>query len=299
VLHLVKNAIRAPINANEEGEMPMITESSKLPFDEKPTQREGRIQRKALAKGVAGAPDNFEFNIYRFFPGYMTPRHRHNWEQMRFGLDSELTYEPSKVISTGSLVYFPEGAYYGPQESPVISDILLLQYGGASGQGYLSQEQLFAAREELMKVGQFKGGIYTHFTEDGKKHNKDGAEAIWEHVFKKRIRYVKPRIPESVKFEIEAFEWIASTEEGLEEKLLAVLTERKVKAAVFRSTHRTRLKVSADERQLFFTLKGEFSTLGKTYGPLTSVFCDRGESLEFSLEAGWESLAITLPQLPS
>ncbi len=279
--------------------MPVITESAKLPFEEKPTQRAGRIQWKELAKGVAGAADNFEFNIYRFFPGYTTPRHRHNWEQMRFGLNSELTYEPGKVISNGSLVYFPEGAYYGPQESPVISDILLLQYGGASGQGYMSQEQFFASREALMKTGEFNGGIYTCYDEVGKKHNQDGAEAIWEHVFKKKIHYVKPRIPESVKFQVDAFNWVPSGIDGVEEKLLAVLTERRVTAAMVRATRRTQLKVAADQRQLFFTFKGEFGVAGKTCGPQTSIYSDRGESLELTLEPGWESLMITLPQLPN
>jgi len=242
--------------------MPIVTESSKLEFEEKPTPRPGRIQWKELAKGVAGAADNFEFNIYRFHPGYTTPRHRHNWEQMRFGLNSELTYEPRKVVSNGSLVYFPEGAYYGPQETPTISEILLLQYGGASGQGYLSQEQLIAARAEMMKTGEFINGVYTWYV-DGKKHNQDAPEAIWEYVFKKKIRYVKPRIPESVKFEIDAFDWFPSDIDGLEEKFLAVLTERKVKAAVYRAVRPTTIKLGPDERQLYFTLKGEFSVLGK------------------------------------
>jgi hypothetical protein len=277
--------------------MPLITESAELAWEEKPTQREGRIQRKHLAKGREGAPDNFEFNLYRHIAGYGTPRHRHNWEQMRFGLNSTMTYDPGKSISTGSLVYFPEGAYYGPQETPETSEVLLLQYGGASGQGYLSQEQLFVAREALLKKGELKGGIYTWTDASGKKHNQDGAEAIWEEVFQRKIQYIKPRIPEPVKLETDAFHWVDSDTPGLEEKFLAMFTERKVKAMMVRATQAATLPVSANERNLFFTLKGNFSLAGRQCGTHTSLYSDRGEALTLALEPGWEALMITLPQI--
>lgn len=102
-----------------------------------------------------------------------------------------------------------------------------------------------------------------------------------------------------MKFEVDAFNWVPSGDDGVEEKLLAVLTERRVTAAMVRATRRTQFTVAADQRQLFFTFKGAFGVLGKTCGPQTSIYSDRGESLELTLEPGWESLLITLPQLPN
>lgn len=277
--------------------MPAITEAARLEWEDKPTPREGRIQRKALARGDASDPDNFEFNIYRFFPGYSTPRHRHNWEQFRFGLASTLTYDPGKEISDGTLVYFPEGAYYGPQESKTVSDVLLLQYGGASAQGYLSQEQLIAARAVMATTGEFRNGVYTWYDKDGTKHNQDASEAVWEHVFQKKIRYVKPRIPESVKMDPAAYDWLPAATAGLEEKLLGVFTERKVQATMLRAVAPTRLTVARDDRDLLFTLAGDFRLAGRAYGPHTALFSERGEELELQLEPGFEGLLIRLPNL--
>lgn len=277
--------------------MPMITESTTMEWEEKPTPREGRIQRKPLARGEEGAPDNFEFNLYRFFPGYSTPRHRHNWEQMRFGLESTLTYDPGKMISNNSLVYFPEGAYYGPQESKTTSDILLLQFGGASEQGYLSQEQLFKARAAMTEKGEFKNGIYTWYEADGTKHNQDASEACWEHVFQKKIRYIKPRIPESVKMDLDAYTWLPTGTPGLEEKLLGIFTERRVAAVAWRATAPCTLTLQRGQRDLLFSLAGGFTVNGRTCGKHTALFSERDEQLALHLAPGFEGLVITLPNL--
>lgn len=275
--------------------MPHVTETEKVEWFDKPSPRDGLIRIKPLAKGTPGAPDNFEFNLYHFGPGYFTPRHRHNFEQMRFALSGELTYDPKKPIRPGSLVYFPEGAYYGPQDNPVDSLILLLQYGGASGQGYLSQQQLIAARAEMSKTGNFHEGIYTWYDAGGKKHNMDGVEAIYEHVFKQPVRYVKPRIPESVCMDATAYEWIARGD-GIDEKLLGVFTERRASAAMLRATRGAQLKMPTAERQLLFTLEGGFRLGERECGKHTSVFCDRGEACTLDLLPGCEAIVYTLPR---
>ena len=274
--------------------MAIITESAKNDWRDKPSPRDGGIRIKPLARGVPGAPDNFEFNLYRFLKGYATPRHRHNFEQMRFGISGAITYDPGKPVSPGSLVYFPEGAFYGPQDNPVESDILLLQYGGASGQGYISQEQIIQARADMSKTGSFKDGIYTWYDATGKKHNKDGVEAIYEHVFGREVEYVNPRITESVKIDTLAYHWV-SAGAGLEEKPLATFTERRVSASMVRAIGTATLSLPADRRQLLFNFKGRFSVDGRSCGEQTSVYSDRGEALTLKLEPGWEALCVTLP----
>ena len=37
----------------------------------------------------------------------------------------------------GEIAYFPESAYYGPQEGGEDRIVVLLQFGGASGQGFI------------------------------------------------------------------------------------------------------------------------------------------------------------------
>src|SRR2546430_17696575 len=58
------------------------------------------------------------------------------------------------------LGYFPEGVMYGPQsqDPDKFSLALILQFGGTSGSGFLSQPEVDAAEGGLQKVGEFKKG---------------------------------------------------------------------------------------------------------------------------------------------
>jgi hypothetical protein len=276
--------------------MVLVTETAKMDWQEKPTPREGRIQRKPLAKGAPGAPNNFEFNLYRFHTDYTTPRHRHNFEQMRFGVKGLITYVPKKLIEPGTLVFFPEGAYYGPQETPETADILLLQYGGASGQGYLSQEQLFQAKAEMSKTGTFSEGVYTVVTDDGRKVNQDAVEACYEHVFHKKVDYSRPRIPEPIEIVSEAHSFVKTDIEGLWKKTLGVFTEREVSARIYEARAGTELPSDSSRRRLVFSLQGQMHLDGKTLEPLTSLYADQGEEMKLKLDTGWQGLMIELPR---
>ena len=61
--------------------------------------------------------------------------------------------------------YFPESVHYGPQERSEGLRTMVLQCGGASGQGYLSVAQREAMNAELNETGEFKKGLY-HYTDD-------------------------------------------------------------------------------------------------------------------------------------
>lgn len=275
--------------------MLVVTESAKMEWAAKSTPRKGTNRWKQLAKGGApGSPWNFEFNLYQFEAGYETPRHRHNFEQMRFALTGNMTYAPKKVMSPGSLTYFPEAAYYGPQVAPDTSNILVLQYGGASGQGYISLEQMMEARAELANTGTFDGGIYKYTDAEGRSHNLDGYEACWQHIKGEPVKFVKPRITEPVKFELAAHEWTESDLTGLQERFLASLTERHTTARVVRAASDTTVVFEPDQRVLLFTLAGDMTVDGATCGPETALFSE-GQRTEIAAHAGWESLMITLP----
>jgi hypothetical protein len=272
-----------------------IVESESADWEEKPTPRAGRIQYKPLAQGDPGAPHNFEFNLYRFHPGYFTPRHRHNFEQMRLALSGDMTYVKGATLEPGSLVYFPEGAFYGPQETPHVSDVLLLQYGGASGQGYMSQKQLWAARDELSKTGEFTGGVYSWTEENGKQHNQDAVEACYVHTFGKPVEYVKPRIPAPVEMVTGAYHWVDAQEPGMLEKLLGTFTERRVEVRMLKAADATRFVLPRGRRELLFSFAGDMRLGDTKLLKGTSVFCDKDEALELELEDGWEAIEVVLP----
>ena len=63
-------------------------------------------------------------------------------------------------MTPGTIGYFPEGTPYGPQSSSVSSLTLVLQFGGASGNGYMTLEQLEAGTAELKTHGTFERGCF-------------------------------------------------------------------------------------------------------------------------------------------
>ena len=77
--------------------------------------RSGGIDFKRLMQGTPGSPDNFEFSIVRTAGDYFTPRHRHNFDQVRYCIEGAMNYAPGKDLKAGTAGYFPEGTYYGPQ----------------------------------------------------------------------------------------------------------------------------------------------------------------------------------------
>ena len=91
---------------------------------------------KRLLRGRAGAPDNYELSLVLMDGDYTTPRHKHNFDQVRYMVEGEFGYGRSKdeVQQQGTIGYFPEGVSY-EQRAVRRSVTLLLQGGGASGAG--------------------------------------------------------------------------------------------------------------------------------------------------------------------
>jgi gentisate 1,2-dioxygenase len=46
-------------------------------------------------------------------PHYMSPRHRHTFQQIRFLVDGKMRYN-KEIYNAGDCLYIPEGTYYGP-----------------------------------------------------------------------------------------------------------------------------------------------------------------------------------------
>ena len=72
---------------------------------------------------------------------------------------------------------------------------IILQFGGASGLGYLSTAQTRAAVTELKRIGDFHEGLFhwpqQHPVNPGRI--QDAYEVVWEHIHQRAIEYPAPR----------------------------------------------------------------------------------------------------------
>src|SRR5205823_4501889 len=152
-----------------------VAEASSVESGVVGSMRTGVLEQKFLLTGRDGDPNNYLLNVGRTGTGgWSTPRHRHNFDQIRYVIKGTYPYAKGKSMPEGSVAYFPEGVHYGPQDRPEGLEMMVCQFGGASGSGYLSVAQREAANERLTKKGEFKNGVFTYFDENGQPHNKDG-----------------------------------------------------------------------------------------------------------------------------
>ena len=133
------------------------------------------VDFKRLLQGTEGAPDNFELSLVRTGGDYYTPRHRHNFDQVRLCLEGAMNWAPGRDLTAGMAGYFPEGTFYGPQADKQGSIVMLLQMGGAAGHGFMSYAQLGAGYEVLRPRGSFDGGAFT--SRDAQGRTPDGIVA--------------------------------------------------------------------------------------------------------------------------
>lgn len=205
--------------------------------------RSGGIDFKRLLQGTPGMPDNFELSIVRTTGDYYTPRHRHNFDQVRLCLEGAMNYAPGKDLKAGTVGYFPEGTFYGPQSDSSVSVILLLQMGGAAGYGFMGYQQLTDGYKKLSGLGRFDGGIFCRHTADGRVVRQDGYEAIWEDVNGRAVQYPPPRYQEAVIMYPDSFGWLATRDPGFELKHMATFGERALNIGEIRATRGSRHQV--------------------------------------------------------
>src|SRR5690349_17742178 len=127
-----------------------ITEIANVEGGSVGTMRDGKLDQKFLLTGDDNSPNNYLLNVgLTGGGGWGTPRHRHNFDQIRFVLKGSYPVSPHKVMKEGSIAYFPESVHYGPQDRPEGLEMMVIQFGGASGQGFLSSPMREAANEAL------------------------------------------------------------------------------------------------------------------------------------------------------
>ena len=138
-----------------------IVQGDKIEWVRGLEHRGGTFHFRHLLDGEPGTIDNFSLSMGRNDKDFVSPRHRHNFDQFRYQLEGDLNFARDGKMTPGMVGYFPEGASYGPQTSEATAMTIVLQFGGASGSGYLSRQECKQAHERAeASLGTFEGGVY-------------------------------------------------------------------------------------------------------------------------------------------
>jgi hypothetical protein len=270
--------------------------ASDIPFEQFSRHREGEILFCRLLQGQSASPDNFELSLVRTVGDYYTPRHRHNFDQVRLTVEGTFNYARGKDAPSGRVVYYPEGAPYGPQEVNGDPLILLLQAGGAAGHGFLTYDEISRGYTELASEGEFRNGTY-HGTDPatGKARNQDGYEAVWERITGSPVSYPAPRYAEPVDMDPDNFDWIdVDGEPGVACKLLGVFSERSLSLAFLHLDPGARHTVQEPKSPLLhFVVRGRVRVGGEDLGAHDAFMFEPGDGAS-TFEAIEDSEVFTL-----
>jgi hypothetical protein len=258
--------------------------------------RGGIFHNRLVLEGEPGTIDNFQLSMGRMSGEFYSPRHRHNFEQIRFQLAGSLDFDRDGKMTTGCVGYFPEGVYYGPQsqdpdEQPIA---IVLQFGGASGSGYVSRHEMKAGMDALSGQGEFKNGVFRRHADVEGKRNMDGYQAIWEHVNGRAMEYPKPRYSRPFLMDPENYEW-QPVAEGVAEKALGTFTE--CRSAVRMVRIEAGASFTARGRTVCFVTQGTGKIADQPLRLFTTLQLEAGESCAISADETVELLEMTLPNL--
>ena len=273
-----------------------IVDTTELTWDPiVPNTRGGDIYRKMI-RGAEGVREvDYDVRIELFSGGegtYKSIRHRHDFEQLRFAVSGRMDLG-FDVLEEGDVGYFPANAYYGPQECGDAL-ILIAQWGDH----FITKERSDAAVAELKEAGEFKDGFYHSVDEQGRPYKIDPLNAIWGKVFGQPYVPAPPRYKQPVLMTPSAFGW-SSPDGATRSRRLGVFSEISLEISTVQWVADGPLHVQLADNDnrptLLFTTKGTFSHDGLSFGPLTGVWIEPGESVKLEGSAESELLMVHFP----
>src|SRR5579859_4739602 len=92
-----------------------IVHGDEVPFLRGLQYRCGTFHSRNLMEGETGTIGNFSLVLGRNEGDFFSPRHRHNFEQIRFAFEGTLDFSKTGKMAEGMIGYFPEAVSYGPQ----------------------------------------------------------------------------------------------------------------------------------------------------------------------------------------
>jgi hypothetical protein len=292
------NIGKASVRRNLMTPVVTIVNIADLPLEGVQRGRVNMIRRKRLPldTGVPGVTCEFSLSIVP--EGYFTPRHRHNFDQIRYTLTGVQSTGYGD-LGPGEIGYFPEGAHYGPQAQQGECSTLVLQFQGASGEHLLSNEEMNATYQKMMTDGAvFENGIYRGVTAEGRRKNKDSYVAIWEEHEGKKLAFPKPRYRAPVMMQPQCYSWLPDRERpGIETKHLGTFNEMRTGIGFFRLTPGARLAGGRQkDAELRYLVEGACRYGGTEWGEGTYLYIPPGVETEaFVSERGATFFYISLP----
>jgi quercetin dioxygenase-like cupin family protein len=135
------------------------------------------LKMKSLAFRGDGRGNNLWLSLSEMEDGWYSPRHRHNFDQIRYVLAGETGFTKWD-LHAGECAYFPAGVSYGPQEQHGSALLFTLQFPGADGQYYLTPEQVEETVARLRSSDPTFGQDGQGTDREGRK--RDSYEIVWE-----------------------------------------------------------------------------------------------------------------------
>ncbi len=255
--------------------------------------RNGAFYFQRPLAGAEGTLDNFSLELVRTENDFYSPRHKHNFDQVRFQLEGAFDFSRDGKMTPGKVGFFPEGTPYGPQTCPGPTLVLVLQFGGASSSGFMSKEQLHRGVQDLKQRGTVANGVFTWTDASGSKHNKDSYEAVWEDVFGKQLVYPVARYERPFLMDPANFTWKPTAAAGVYEKFLGSFTERKTTLRMLRLDAGARGVLSGNS--IGFVAAGSGRAAGADYAARTSIHVGESEEAVFEAATDTEMLCIGIP----
>jgi hypothetical protein len=258
--------------------------------------RAGALNKQYILTGDEGSLGNFVFGLYSQTGDFYSPRHHHNFAQWRYQLEGECNFDKNGVATPGVLTFIPEGAYYGPQTSEGDNLVALIQFGGPSGQGYMSQEQVYAAFEDMKAIGHVDKGVFYRNEGVPGKRAMDSFEAVWEYATGKTMVYPDPPYADPIMINTANFRWMPlAGSYGVEEKPYGTFTDCAFRAASYRLE--AGAIFTASGRGIYFVLSGSGRLESGSYRKSTGLLLEADEMAEFRADDTTEVLFMGLPEI--
>ena len=279
-----------------------IIQGDEQPIRETSTVRAGNLNKQFLLDGGQASPWNFNFILAHQTGDFYSPRHHHNFDQWRYQIEGNCGFDRNGAMKPGTLGYFPEGAYYGPQSANDPNLVAVIQFGGPSGSGYLNDEQVRAAYEGLKAFGHFDKGVFHRNPEAPQtkgvtdKKTLDSFQATWEFANKRAMVYPKPQYADPILMDTHNYRWMPlDGAPGVEEKAYGTFTDCKIRSASYKLDPGATF--AGTGRGVYLVLSGRGTVDGQPFRRFTALYLETGESATFRADETAEMIFMGLPEI--
>lgn len=253
--------------------------------------RGGIIVRKFLREAQVSNGIGYTADLVRYEPGevFTTPRHNHNFDQLRYTISGAPDYGKEMIAPPGAVTFFPAGAYYGPQSMDTV-EILLVQWS----ENWVTREMSDAAYATLEKRGEFRDGYFFGKDADGNETRQDAVNAMWAEALGHQVVNPTPKIPNCVIMNPDAYGW-RDVSQGVQARDLGHLTDLDFNPVQYAVEPGGVVDLGDERTHIVWVDSGEVDLGDQILGERSIVFCDQGETLRVK---GSSAAVVTIFGMP-